>query len=61
MSASSLEDQITKYLTDAHSIEEQALVQMERAAGMAGDPDLAGSSRSTARRRASTSGRSAAS
>jgi ferritin-like metal-binding protein YciE len=41
MSASSLEDQITKYLTDAHSIEEQALVQMEQAPRMAGDPDLA--------------------
>lgn len=35
-----LEDQLTKYLTDAHSIEEQALAQMERAPGMAGDPDL---------------------
>lgn len=41
MSASSLEDQITKYLTDAHSIEEQALVQMEQAPRMAGDPELA--------------------
>jgi ferritin-like metal-binding protein YciE len=41
MSASSLEDQITKYLTDAHSIEEQALVQMEQAPRLAGDPDLA--------------------
>jgi ferritin-like metal-binding protein YciE len=40
MPASSLEEQITKYLTDAHSIEEQALAQMERAPGMAGDPDL---------------------
>src|SRR5215211_4357601 len=41
MSASSLDAQITKYLTDAHSIEEQALVQMEQAPRMAGDPDLA--------------------
>jgi ferritin-like metal-binding protein YciE len=41
MSATTLEDQITKYLTDAHSIEEQALVQMEQAPRMAGDPDLA--------------------
>src|SRR3954469_11879228 len=41
MSASSLEDQLTKYLTDAHSIEEQALVQMEQAPRMAGDPELA--------------------
>jgi ferritin-like metal-binding protein YciE len=40
MSATSLEEQITKYLTDAHSIEEQALAQMERAPAMAGDPDL---------------------
>jgi ferritin-like metal-binding protein YciE len=40
MSASTLQDQITKYLTDAHSIEEQALVQMEQAPRMAGDPDL---------------------
>jgi ferritin-like metal-binding protein YciE len=41
MSASSLEEQVTKYLTDAHSIEEQALVQMEQAPRMAGDPELA--------------------
>jgi ferritin-like metal-binding protein YciE len=36
-----LEDQLTKYLTDVHSIEEQALVQMERAPAMAGDAELA--------------------
>ena len=41
MSASSIDEQVTKYLTDAHSIEEQALVQMERAPAMAGDPGLA--------------------
>src|SRR3954467_11901656 len=41
MPVSSPEEQITKYLTDAHSIEEQALVQMERAPGMAGDAELA--------------------
>jgi ferritin-like metal-binding protein YciE len=40
MPLSSIDEQITKYLTDAHSIEEQALVQMERAPAMAGDPDL---------------------
>src|SRR6266545_2007983 len=40
MSAASLQEQITKYLTDAHSIEEQALVQMERAPAMAGDTEL---------------------
>lgn len=41
MSPSSLEEQITKYLTDAHSIEEQALVQMQQAPRLAGDPELA--------------------
>jgi ferritin-like metal-binding protein YciE len=40
MSASSTQEQLTKYLTDAHSIEEQALVQMERAPAMAGDAEL---------------------
>jgi len=35
------QEQLTKYLADAHSIEEQALVQMRRAPGMAGDPELA--------------------
>src|SRR3954447_5415147 len=41
MSVSSTEEQLTKYLTDAHSIEEQALVQMEQAPRMAGDAELA--------------------
>src|SRR3954467_6919402 len=41
MPVSSPEEQITKYLTDAHSIEEQALVQMERAPRMARDAELA--------------------
>ena len=36
-----LDDQLTKYLTDAHSIEEQALVQLRRAPDIAGDPALA--------------------
>jgi ferritin-like metal-binding protein YciE len=36
-----LDEQLTKYLTDAHSIEVQALAQMERAPQMAGDPRLA--------------------
>src|SRR3954454_13253773 len=40
MPATTLEEQITKYLTDAHSIEEQALAQMERAPALAGDPEL---------------------
>lgn len=34
-------DQLTKYLTDVHAIEVQALEQMKRAPGIAGDPDLA--------------------
>src|SRR5215217_1815044 len=35
------EEQITKYLTDVHSIEVQALEQMRFAPKIAGDPDLA--------------------
>ena len=35
------QEQLTKYLTDAHSIEEQALVQMRMAPRIAGDPELA--------------------
>jgi ferritin-like metal-binding protein YciE len=34
-------DQLTKYLTDAHSIEEQALAQLRSAPEVAGDPELA--------------------
>src|SRR3954463_9377217 len=37
----SIEEQLTKYLTDVHSIEVQALAQMERAPDIAGDPVLA--------------------
>ena len=37
-----VEDQLTKYLTDVHSIEVQALAQLEAAPGIAGDPGLAG-------------------
>ena len=33
----SVDEQLTKYLTDAHSIEQQALVQMK----LAGDPEIA--------------------
>ena len=40
MPASNLEEQLTKYLTDAHSIEEQALIQMRAAPKIAGDPQL---------------------
>jgi ferritin-like metal-binding protein YciE len=36
-----LNEQLTKYLTDAHSIEEQALAQLRSAPGVAGDPELA--------------------
>jgi ferritin-like metal-binding protein YciE len=36
-----LEDQLTKYLTDAHSIEEQALAQLRSAPDVAGDDELA--------------------
>jgi ferritin-like metal-binding protein YciE len=36
-----LTEQLTKYLTDAHSIEEQALAQLRVAPRMAGDPQLA--------------------
>jgi ferritin-like metal-binding protein YciE len=37
----SLDDQLVKYLTDAHSIEEQALQQLRTAPAIAGDPELA--------------------
>ena len=35
-----LDEQLTKYLTDAHSIEEQALAQLRSAPDIAGDPEL---------------------
>jgi ferritin-like metal-binding protein YciE len=38
---STLEEQLTKYLTDVHSIEEQALQQLRTAPKIAGDPELA--------------------
>lgn len=41
MADHSFDEQITKYLTDAHSIEVQALEQMRRAPEIAGDPALA--------------------
>jgi ferritin-like metal-binding protein YciE len=37
-----LDEQLDKYLADAHSIEEQALAQMRAAPGIAGDEELAG-------------------
>jgi ferritin-like metal-binding protein YciE len=36
-----IHEQLTKYLTDAHSIEEQALAQLRTAPDIAGDPELA--------------------
>lgn len=41
MAPNSISEQLIKYLTDAHSIEEQALVQMKAAPQLAGDPELA--------------------
>ena len=41
MSPENLQDQLTKYLTDAHSIEEQALAQMRAAPKLASDPEIA--------------------
>jgi ferritin-like metal-binding protein YciE len=41
MGERSLDEQLTKYLTDVHSIEEQALTQMRRAPKIAGDPAIA--------------------
>jgi ferritin-like metal-binding protein YciE len=41
MAERSVDEQLNKYLSDAHTIEEQALVQMRDAPGLAGDPDLA--------------------
>jgi ferritin-like metal-binding protein YciE len=37
----SASEQLLKHLTDAHAIEEQALVQLRRAGGIAGAPELA--------------------
>jgi ferritin-like metal-binding protein YciE len=41
MSADSLQEQLVKYLADAHSIEEQALTQLRAAPKIAGDEGLA--------------------
>jgi len=40
MSASTIPEQLTKYLADVHSIEEQALAQLRLAPRVAGDPEL---------------------
>jgi ferritin-like metal-binding protein YciE len=41
MSSTTIEDQLVKYLTDAHAIEEQALPQMRAAPRIAKDERLA--------------------
>jgi ferritin-like metal-binding protein YciE len=41
MTTKNLQDQMIKYLTDVHSIERQAMVQMKAAPGMAGDSEMA--------------------
>src|SRR3954447_18541525 len=41
MPASDINEQLDKYLADAHSIEEQALIQMRLAPRLAGSPALA--------------------
>jgi ferritin-like metal-binding protein YciE len=38
--ARDIQEQLTKYLTDAHSIEEQAIQMLERAPDMVGDSSL---------------------
>src|SRR5687767_14073815 len=40
MSEHTVDEQLTKYLTDVHSIEEQALAQLRLAPRVAGDPEL---------------------
>src|SRR5919108_1446844 len=40
MAENTLDEQLTKYLTDAHSIEEQALAQLRLAPRVAGDREL---------------------
>ncbi|MDX6562184.1 MAG: hypothetical protein QOD65_1998 [Gaiellales bacterium] len=40
MTPSDIQEQLVKHLTDAHSIEEQALTQMRRAPDIAGEPHL---------------------
>ncbi|HWE34769.1 MAG TPA: DUF892 family protein [Solirubrobacteraceae bacterium] len=41
MTPNNLDQQLTKYLTDAHSIEQQALAQMKAAPKLAGDDQIA--------------------
>jgi len=41
MAENTLEEQLVKYLTDVHSIEEQALIQLRRAPDLAGNSEIA--------------------
>jgi ferritin-like metal-binding protein YciE len=41
MAPKDLQEQLTKYLTDVHAIEQQALAQMHTAPGLAGDEQIA--------------------
>jgi ferritin-like metal-binding protein YciE len=41
MEPNDLQEQLTKYLTDVHAIEQQALAQMHVAPGLAGDEEIA--------------------
>src|SRR5689334_19669270 len=41
MASDDLDDQLDKYLADAHSIEEQAVAQLKTAPDIAGEPGLA--------------------
>jgi ferritin-like metal-binding protein YciE len=41
MAPEDLQEQLTKYLTDVHAIEQQALAQMHTAPGLAGDEQIA--------------------
>src|SRR5437764_8177863 len=41
MATRTLDEQLTKYLADAHALEVQALAQMRAAPDLAGDPPLA--------------------
>jgi ferritin-like metal-binding protein YciE len=41
MTPNTLDEQLTKYLRDVHSIEQQVLVQMKRAPGLADDAEIA--------------------
>ena len=43
--ARDIHEQLTKYLTDAHSIEVQAIAQLKDAPDLAGDPGFAGALR----------------